>query len=72
MGLVLRPSEKESGVQQIRSELNNMKDGYSGVMQTVLGFRGMKPCSLNRGTGQRREYRKHISVLYRECGQPRP
>ena len=30
----------ESGVQQIRSELNNMKDGYSGVMQTVLGFSG--------------------------------
>ena len=23
----------------------------------------MKPCSLNRGTGQRREYRKHISAL---------
>ena len=40
MGLVLRPSEMESGVQQIRSELNNMKDGYSGVMQTVLGFSG--------------------------------
>ena len=66
MGLILRPSEMESGVQQIRSELNNIKDGYSGVMQTVLGFSG------NRGTGQRREYRKHISVLYRECGQPRP
>jgi hypothetical protein len=40
MGLILRPSEMESGVQQIRSELNNMKDGYSGVMQTVLGFSG--------------------------------
>lgn len=40
MGLVLRPSEMESGVQQIRSELNNMKDGYSGAMQTVLGFSG--------------------------------
>ena len=40
MGLVLRPSEMESGVQQIRSELNNMKDGYSGVMQAVLGFSG--------------------------------
>ena len=40
MGLVLKPSEMESGVQQIRSELNNMKDGYSGVMQTVLGFSG--------------------------------
>jgi len=40
MGLILRPSEIESGVQQIRSELNNMKDGYSGVMQTVLGFSG--------------------------------
>ena len=40
MGLVLRPSEIESGVQQIRSELNNMKDGYSGVMQAVLGFSG--------------------------------
>ena len=40
MGLILRPSEMESGVQQIRSELNNMKDGYSGAMQTVLGFSG--------------------------------
>ena len=40
MGLILRPSEMESGVQQIRSELNNMKDGYSGVMRTVLGFSG--------------------------------
>ena len=40
MGLILRPSEIESGVQQIRSELNNMKDGYSGVMQAVLGFSG--------------------------------
>ncbi len=40
MGLVLRPSEMESGVQQIRSELNNMRDGYSGVMQAVLGFSG--------------------------------
>ena len=40
MGLVLRPSEMESGVQQIRSELNNMKDGYSGVMQAALGFSG--------------------------------
>ena len=40
MGLILRPSEMESGVQQIRSELNNMKDGYSGAMQTALGFSG--------------------------------
>ena len=40
MGLVLRPSEMESGVQQIGSELNNMKDGYSGVVQAVLGFSG--------------------------------
>ena len=40
MGLILRPSEMESGVQQIRSELNNMKDGYSGAMQAALGFSG--------------------------------
>lgn len=40
MGLILRPSEMESGVQQIRSELNNMREGYSGVMQTALGFSG--------------------------------
>lgn len=38
MGLILKTSEVQSEIQQIRSWLDTMKESYSGVLQEIQGF----------------------------------
>ena len=63
MGLILRPSEIENGIQQVRSDLNRMKDGYLEVVQAAREFSEneiLQSASWNRAKEKIKGAHQHI------------